>query len=350
MPLSRRLATPGSPAYLLLAAALSLISGMMFRQTDLTDFAEYRAAGSSSRRAPATPCPPERSIDRSEHLFRPIVEVAKVCLDQLEQAQARAAELPPFLRAAAAGELLDEMFGRLADGDQIATGGGQARVEEVDCRLVVVVTDSQADFFRQPPVLRQQTADHGVIGGQYLLFDRRKAQHAIGIGPLQRLPVGRKLGMCRTNFGSKLNAAALCLRRQEPTDPQPWLRLFGCDVQFGSLEDNLLLDRATVDAPLPSANVPLANTFDRILTEQLAHFFDDDIVSRCKAYLLRQLTSGVPSAQETSTALGMSQRTLQRKLHELGLTYQNLCDETRHELARRNLPCPVSRGSDPLGC
>ena len=145
------------------------------------------------------------------------------------------------------------------------------------------------------------------------------------------------LGMCRTNYGGKLNAAALCLRRPEPADSQPWLRVFGGDIRFGALEDSLLLDRDTVDTPLPSANVPLANTFDRILTEQLAHLFDDDIVSRCKAYLLRELTSGVPSAQETGTALGMSQRTLQRKLHELGLTYQSLCDEARHELARRYL-------------
>lgn len=156
--------------------------------------------------------------------------------------------------------------------------------------------------------------------------------HAIADSTLSLL-----LSMCRTNFGSKLNAAALCLRRQAPADPQPWRQLFGCDVQFGALDDSLLLDRDTVDTPLPSANVPLANTFDRILTEQLANFFDDDIVSRGKAHLLRQLTSGVPSAQETATALGMSQRTLQRKLQELGLTYQGLCDETRHELARRYL-------------
>ena len=35
-----------------------------------------------------------------------------------------------------------------------------------------------------------------------------------------------------------------------------------------------------------------------------------------------------------------SQRTLQHKLGELGLTYQSLCDETRHELARRYLDDP----------
>ena len=34
---------------------------------------------------------------------------------------------------------------------------------------------------------------------------------------------------------------------------------------------------------------------------------------------------------------GMSQRTLQRKLSDIGLSYQQLLDETRHELARRYL-------------
>ena len=51
------------------------------------------------------------------------------------------------------------------------------------------------------------------------------------------------LDMCRTNFGSKLNAAALRLRRPEPANPQPWQDLFGCQVQFGATEDSVLFDR-----------------------------------------------------------------------------------------------------------
>ena len=72
----------------------------------------------------------------------------------------------------------------------------------------------------------------------------------------------------------------------------------------------------------------------------MASFFKDDIVSRCKAYLLRELTSGLPTAHQVASALGLSQRSLQRKLNELGLTYQNVLDETRHELARRYLDDP----------
>ncbi|WP_300451587.1 AraC family transcriptional regulator [Accumulibacter sp.] len=172
--------------------------------------------------------------------------------------------------------------------------------------------------------------------GIRFLFDHGRKDAKVGY-PMADFTLSVLIDMCRTNFGSKLNAAALRLRRPQPDDPRAWLELFGCDVQFGAAEDSLLLDRETADMPLPSANIPLANTFDRILTEQLACFFDDDVVSRCKAHLLRQLTSGPPSAQETAKDLGMSQRTLQRRLGELGLTYQRLCDETRHELARRYL-------------
>ena len=138
--------------------------------------------------------------------------------------------------------------------------------------------------------------------GLHVVFD-----HGRDDGPIAHLitdfTLSMLLNMCRTNFGSQLNFLALRLRRPEPADPQPWLRLFGCAVEFGAVEDSFLLDRDTVDAPLPTANIPLANTFDKILTEQLAHLFDDDIVSRCKTHLLRQLTSGPPSAQETCTCL-----------------------------------------------
>ena len=149
------------------------------------------------------------------------------------------------------------------------------------------------------------------------------------------------IDMCRTNFGSKLNASDVHLRRAEPADPVSWQTFFGCDIQFGAADDSFLIDRKIVDTPLPSANIPMANTFDAILSAQFAAFFDSDTLSRCKAYLLRELTSGTPAIDDLAAALGMSQRTLQRKLAVLNLTYQNVLDETRHELSQRYLEDPT---------
>ncbi|MBP9904374.1 MAG: AraC family transcriptional regulator [Rhodoferax sp.] len=147
--------------------------------------------------------------------------------------------------------------------------------------------------------------------------------------------------MCRSNFGSRLSARQVQLRRPWPANTAPWEAFFGCAVQFGANKDSFLIDSAAANAPLTSANSLLANTFDVLLSEQLDRYFQDDIVSRCKTFLLRELTSGPPSAISTAAGLAMSQRSFQRRLRELGLTYRELLDQTRHELARRYLDDPA---------
>jgi AraC-like DNA-binding protein len=142
------------------------------------------------------------------------------------------------------------------------------------------------------------------------------------------------LDMCRKNFGSQLNAKGLYLRRPLPENRAPWEAFFGCAVEFDSDKDTLLLDAAAANAPLPTANIPMANTFDAILTEQFSRLIHDDLISRCKAYLLEELTSGPPSAEATANHLGLSHRSLQRRLAEMGFTYQQVLDQTRHELAQ----------------
>jgi AraC-like DNA-binding protein len=84
----------------------------------------------------------------------------------------------------------------------------------------------------------------------------------------------------------------------------------------------------------------MANTFDAILAQQLSRYFQDDLISRSTALVLRELTSGPPTAAWVATELALSQRSFQRRLSELGLTYQELLDQTRHDLARRYLDDP----------
>ena len=76
------------------------------------------------------------------------------------------------------------------------------------------------------------------------------------------------------------------------------------------------------------------------LNEQLAALSRGDLKSRCKFFLLQQLTSGDPSEEVLANQVGMSGRSLQRKLAEAGLTYGQVLAETRYELAQRYLDDP----------
>lgn len=176
--------------------------------------------------------------------------------------------------------------------------------------------------------------------GVRLGFDHGRGDAAVG-PLLADFSLSILIAMCRVNAGKPMSPASVDLRRPEPANPQPWQAFFGCPIAFGQPVDGFLLAGEVANAPLPSANIPLANTFDAILTEQLAALFDDDIVSRCKAHVLQHLTSGMPSAEEVARALGLSQRSLQRRLAALGLSFHGVVDETRHELARRYLDDPT---------
>ena len=175
--------------------------------------------------------------------------------------------------------------------------------------------------------------------GVRLSFDHGRGDATIG--PLfADFSLSILIAMCRVNAGKRLCPVGVDLRRPQPANPQPWRDFFGCPIAYGQVADSFLLSSEVANAPLSSSNIPLANTFDAILVEQLAALIDDDIVSRCKAHVLQHLTSGTPSAQEVARALGLSQRSLQRRLAALGLTFQGVVDETRHELARRYLDDP----------
>jgi AraC-like DNA-binding protein len=148
------------------------------------------------------------------------------------------------------------------------------------------------------------------------------------------------LDMCRMNYGASLRPLEVRLRRPAPRDTAPYRNFFGCPVRFSAPEDGFLLSRRVVEARLPTANRQLATTLDRVLAQQLARLDRGDIVALATASLLEKLPLGEASEEGVARALEMSRRTLQRKLAERGLSYRELSDRTRHDLAIRYIEDP----------
>ena len=148
------------------------------------------------------------------------------------------------------------------------------------------------------------------------------------------------LDLCRMNAGATLRPVAAGLRRRRPEPGDAYERFFGCPVQFGVEENTFVLSAKDADRPLPSANRQLAGVFDQLLTEELARLDKSDVVSRCRAAVLEDLSSGEGTAEDTAKQLHMSSRTLQRKLADANTTYHQLVDDTRKDLALRYIEDP----------
>jgi AraC-like DNA-binding protein len=134
-----------------------------------------------------------------------------------------------------------------------------------------------------------------------------------------------------------LRPLALELRFPPPADLKPYQDAFKCPLRFNAPANALLFARTDVTLPLPTAHTELAEVHERIACEHLQRLDPAQTCHRVRAVIIRHLPDGEPRRPKIATILGMSERTLQRRLAAEGTSFQRLLDDTRRELARHYL-------------
>jgi len=118
-------------------------------------------------------------------------------------------------------------------------------------------------------------------------------------------------------------------------DPLVYQSFFGCAVTFEAPHYELVIRKAALDVPVPTADPALS----RVLEEHLTHVLErvpteDAFVQRARRLLGEALQRQADiSLDQLARKLHMSERTLRRRLEEHGTSYKNLLDELRRELA-----------------
>ncbi|ASB88214.1 AraC family transcriptional regulator ligand-binding domain-containing protein [Bacillus sonorensis] len=124
-------------------------------------------------------------------------------------------------------------------------------------------------------------------------------------------------------------------------DVQALEAYFGCRIRIGANCNRLTLHRGDLDRPFVSYNAELLE----ILTPALDQSLDEQkhslsITEMVKWIMKRSLTAGRPDIQTVASELGMSDRTLQRRLTDEGTSSKHLLTQVRHEQAREYLADP----------
>jgi AraC-like DNA-binding protein len=130
--------------------------------------------------------------------------------------------------------------------------------------------------------------------------------------------------------------AGVRLRRTAPKAASRFADLFGAPVSFGHAVATLCLPARLREAQLTSADPRLRRTLEALLPrEESANV---SALERSLRSCLRELLpQGRFGAAKVASALGMSERSLHRKLRELGQSYQAMVDVFRREEAERLL-------------
>jgi AraC-like DNA-binding protein len=137
---------------------------------------------------------------------------------------------------------------------------------------------------------------------------------------------------CRTLTSPSFSLLRLEQRRPQPADEAPYARFFRCPVVFRAKCDALTFAAEALDQHLMSGNPELARHNDDLVRRYLADMREGTIVDRVRKALSEHL-SGDSSPTKLATRLGMSSRSLQRRLQEHGTSYVKVLADTRRELA-----------------
>ena len=137
---------------------------------------------------------------------------------------------------------------------------------------------------------------------------------------------------------ARFQPEAIYFRHHAPRSTTTHERHFHCPVHFGSDMDALLVSHALVKEANHLGDRSISTFFDTHLEEELSKYDDSaSLEHRVRIQVSQSLSQGVPRISDVAGYLGMSGRTLQRRLSERGYAFQALVDESRRELAERLL-------------
>jgi AraC-like DNA-binding protein len=144
----------------------------------------------------------------------------------------------------------------------------------------------------------------------------------------------------RRGTGRSIRPLRLELRRPE-INRRMYEDHFSCPVKFGARHNKLVLREEDVRQPFVTHNPDLLELvspqLEAQLTQQLA---DRSLQEQAKGILKRLLAGQRPRLEDVALELRMSARTLQRRLLEERISFQNLVEEARREMAQHYLRQP----------
>ena len=148
------------------------------------------------------------------------------------------------------------------------------------------------------------------------------------------------LSLTRLMAQSKVSPVEVRFKHASPSDTSEHSRIFRAPLRFNAGVDELVFDRSVLALPVIKADPELCKLLDRHAEELLAkHPRPDMLIDRVRS-VIRSFNGGDPSLKHVAQQLGLSERTLQRRLRGRRISYRQLLDEGKREAALRYLKQP----------
>jgi len=141
------------------------------------------------------------------------------------------------------------------------------------------------------------------------------------------------IAVARALVGSHFRPARLELRYPRPSYASAYNEFFRCPVVFNAPLNRLICDMSWFQCPLPTYDPYMRESLQAQIDQLLAVGMPRDDLVESIMNALRAAVDEMPGLAQIGAALNLSERTLRRRLSDLGTSYQRLVDQVRYECA-----------------
>ena len=203
--------------------------------------------------------------------------------------------------------------------------------------------------FKAAPTLRQsfsRVERYARLWTSVVEYELRQVDE--GVSFLLHRSGPRRLGMRLSNEATLASAVSIGrevspdgfvplevhLKHPSPRTLHHHTRYFGCKVYFDSDLDALLISPEDLNRPNKKGDEGITRFLLGHLDQEIQKFsYDKSIEELAKDAIARSLSDGLPKMEDVARRMGMSARSLHRRLAEEGLNFHTLAEATRRELS-----------------
>lgn len=170
-------------------------------------------------------------------------------------------------------------------------------------------------------------------GAEFWWINHRAATDNDGARLSNEAALGTFVSLWRDANGAEFSPKRVQFTHPPVGDVKPLEDHFKCPVTHGADVDAIIMHQQDVDRPNRVGDQHIWNFLREHLEEILRTTEPDRIDREVVMQVANTLSDGVPRLEDVACHLGIGSRTLQRRLAELGHSFQSLVDEARREVA-----------------
>ncbi len=160
----------------------------------------------------------------------------------------------------------------------------------------------------------------------------------LGLKMTNELALAAAMSLSREVSNDVFSPLAVHLMADRPEDDGVYQSHFRCPIHFNADRDALEVTTTAASRPNRLSDDGMSRFFETHLDSQLSQINDtSELERRILDQIGEALSEGVPTLADVARRMGMSSRTLQRRLAAEGLAYQDLVLDARKSLSEQLL-------------